>query len=141
MVSERPGPSPQRVRAQRAGRRAELIAALWLGLRGYRLLARRVRTPVGEIDLVARRRHRIAFIEVKQRADLTEAIDAVTPHQQQRVRRAAEWWLMRRPADPAEEYGFDVVLLAPWRLPLHLVDAFSHMPYEAGERGGSGKGR
>jgi putative endonuclease len=128
------------VRAQRAGLRAETLAALWLTLKGYRLLARRLKTPVGEIDLIARRRGRIAFVEVKRRADLGEAVDAVTPYQQQRVRRAAEWWLARRPADPEATYGFDVVLFAPWRLPVHLVDAFSHMPYEAGD-GGRGRGR
>ena len=111
--------------AERGGRRAEAFAALWLILKGYRILERRCRTPVGEIDLVARRGGRIAFVEVKIRGAGTEdAAWSVTPRQRARIARAAEYWLARRPAFLDHDIGFDVVLLAPWARPRHLADAF-----------------
>ncbi len=117
--------SRSRQRAERGGRRAEVLAALWLMLKGYRILARRCRTPVGEIDLVARRGGRIVFVEVKTRgAGTDEAAWSVTPRQQARIARAAEHWLARRPAFQGHDIGFDVVLLAPWAWPRHLADAF-----------------
>ena len=86
---ERP-PSPARVAAFRSGLSAETRAAAYLMVKGYRILARRFRTPHGEIDLVAQRRQLVAFIEVKARASLEEAAYAVTPRQQRRIIDAAQ---------------------------------------------------
>src|SRR5260221_6610880 len=77
--------SPARVAAFRTGLSAETRAAAYLMAKGYRILAKRFRTPHGEIDIVARRRNLIVFIEVKARASLDDAAYAVTPRQQQRI--------------------------------------------------------
>ena len=110
--------------AERRGHRAELLAALWLNLKGYRVLERRYQTGVGEIDIVAVRGRRLAFVEVKLRASAEDAAWSVTPRQQARVARAAEHWLARKPAFQAHDIGLDVVLVAPWTRPRHLRDAF-----------------
>ena len=81
--------SPARVAAFRTGLSAEARAAAWLMAKGYRILAKRFRTPHGEIDLVARKRNLVAFVEVKARASLDEAAYAVTPRQQARIIAAA----------------------------------------------------
>src|ERR1700738_5338516 len=86
--------SPARVAAFRTGLSAETRAAAYLMAKGYRILAKRFRTPYGEIDIVARRRNLLAFIEVKARASLDEAAFAVTPRQQRRIIDAAQAWLM-----------------------------------------------
>lgn len=114
----------RRADRERAGRRGEWLAALWLRLKGYRLIARRVRTPVGEIDLIMRRGRRLAFIEVKTRARSADALSAVTPHQQQRLRRAAEAWLARHPVEGIRDFGVDLVAIAPRRWPRHIKDIF-----------------
>src|SRR6266852_4964182 len=77
--------SPERVAAFRTGLSAESRGAAYLMAKGYRILAKRFRTPYGEIDLVAKRRNLVAFVEVKARATLDEAAFAVTPHQQGRI--------------------------------------------------------
>ena len=110
--------------AERWGRLAELAAVLLLTLKGYRVLARRVRTPVGEIDLIARRGRVLAFVEVKARGAEREAAEAVTPGQRRRIARAAAWWLARRPAFGDHVLRFDAVLVAPRRLPRHVAGAF-----------------
>ena len=116
--------SPARVAAFRTGVSAEARAAAWLMAKGYRILAKRFRTPYGEIDIVARRRNLLAFIEVKARATLDDAAYAVTPRQQQRIIDAAQGWLMAHPEHAEFELRFDVVLIAPRRLPRHLLAAF-----------------
>ena len=116
--------SPARVAAFRTGLSAESRAAAFLMAKGYRILAKRFRTPYGEIDLVARKRSLLAFIEVKARASLDEAAYAVTPRQQQRIIAAAEAWLMAHPEHAEFELRFDAVLIAPRRLPRHLLAAF-----------------
>ena len=85
--------SPERVAAFRTGLSAESRAAAYLMAKGYRILAKRFRTPHGEIDLVAKRRNLVAFVEVKARATLDEAAFAVTPRQQSRIINAAQVWL------------------------------------------------
>ena len=110
--------------AERRGRLAELAAVLLLTLKGYRVLARRVRTPVGEIDLIARRGRVLAFVEVKARSAEDAAAEAVTPGQRRRIARAAAWWLARRPAFGDHVLRFDAVLVAPRRLPRHVTGAF-----------------
>lgn len=116
--------SPERVAAFRTGLSAENRAAAFLMAKGYRILAKRFRTPYGEIDLVARKRNLLAFIEVKARASLDEAAYAVTPRQQQRIIDAAQAWLMAHPEHAEFELRFDAVLIAPRRLPRHLLAAF-----------------
>ena len=111
--------------AERHGRSAEAIATLYLRLKGYRLIARRFKTPVGEIDLVMRRGGLLAFIEVKSRRRREEAIEAVSPTARRRILRAAEWFLATRPEAAAMTIRCDVVALAPGRLPYHLKDAFA----------------
>lgn len=104
----------------RLGLRAEWIAALALRLAGYRILARRERTPLGEIDLIAVRGRRLAFIEVKRRATEEEAQASITAAQRERVRRAAGLWLARNARYQSHEIGFDIVFLAGRRWPRHL---------------------
>ena len=116
--------SPERVAAFRTGLSAEARAGAWLMAKGYRILAKRFRTPHGEIDLVVRKRNLVAFIEVKARASLDEAAYAVTPRQQARIIAAAEAWLMAHPEHAEFELRFDAVLIAPRRLPRHLLAAF-----------------
>ena len=92
--------------------------------KGYRILAKRFRTPYGEIDLVAKKRNLLAFIEVKARASLDEAAYAVTPRQQARIIDAAQAWLMAHPEHAEFDLRFDAILIAPRRLPRHLLAAF-----------------
>jgi putative endonuclease len=113
-----------RVAAFRTGVSAEGRAAVFLMAKGYRILARRYRTSYGEIDIVARRRNLLAFVEVKARASLDEAAYAVTPRQQARIIDAAQAWLMAHPEHAEFELRFDALLIAPRRLPRHLLAAF-----------------
>jgi putative endonuclease len=116
--------SRRRRRAYRSGHAGERLAALRLMLAGYRILARRYRTKLGEIDLIARRGNVVAFIEVKRRAELTTGLEAVTPEAQLRIRRAAELYIMRNPALAERALRFDVIVVTPWALPRHIVDAW-----------------
>lgn len=120
--------SPERVAAFRTGLSAESRAAAYLMAKGYRILAKRFRTPYGEIDLVARKRNLIAFVEVKARASLDDAAWAVTPRQQQRIVNAAQAWLMAHPEHAEFDMRFDAMLIAPRSLPRHLLAAFDASP-------------
>jgi len=111
-------------RAYRLGHHAEWLAALWLMAKGYRLLARRYRTKLGEIDLIVKRGRTVAFVEVKARASVNAAEDAVTGEAERRIRNAADIWLARHPKAEGLTFRFDMVLIAPWRAPKHLVNAF-----------------
>lgn len=113
-----------RRKAERRGRSSETLAALALRLKGYRILEKRMRTPLGEIDLVVRKKDLIAFVEVKRRQDLQSAVDAVTFYAQRRITGAADLWLARR-ADAARlSLRFDIVAVLPRRWPVHVKDAF-----------------
>jgi putative endonuclease len=120
--------SPERVAAFQTGLSAETRAAALLMAKGYRILAKRFRTPHGEIDLVAKRRNLLAFVEVKARASLDEAAYAVTPRQQARIINAAQAWLVAHPDHAELELRFDAILIAPRRLPRHLLAAFDASP-------------
>src|SRR3954453_4565188 len=120
--------SPERVAAFRTGLSAETRAAAYLMAKGYRILAKRFRSPYGEIDIVARKRGLIAFVEVKARASLDEAAYAVTPRQQARIIDAAQAWLMAHPEHAEFEMRFDAMLIAPRSLPRHLLAAFDASP-------------
>ncbi len=113
-----------RRRAYGRGRRAEALAAWWLRLKGYRILARGFRVPSGEIDLIARRGRVLAHVEVKARPSLEEAREALTPRQRQRIERAAAAFLQQHPGLAGLDQRFDVVLLAPRRRPHHLENAW-----------------
>jgi putative endonuclease len=116
--------SPARLAAFRTGLSGETRAAAYLIAKGYRILAKRFRTPYGEIDIVARKRNLLAFIEVKARASLDDAAYAVTARQQARIINAAQAWLMAHPEHADFELRFDAMLIAPRRLPRHLLAAF-----------------
>ena len=109
-----------RQRAERGGRRAEAVAALWLQLKGWSILGRRVRTPVGEIDLVARRGRTLAFVEVKARATREEAERSLDDWRLRRVAAAAEA-LAHRYARPGDTMRIDAVFIVPRRLPRHMA--------------------
>jgi putative endonuclease len=111
--------------AERRGRRAEIAAAAALALKGYVPLARRVKTPVGEIDLIVRRGGTLVAVEVKARPDVGMGLTAVGAHQQQRIWRALDWWLARRPRLAGLDRRLDLVLIAPRRWPTHVPNAFS----------------
>jgi putative endonuclease len=114
----------KRREAERRGRRAETLAAWLLRLKGYRVLARRYRTPAGEIDLIVRRGRAVAFVEVKERADEVAALEAVTPAARRRIANAAALWVSRHPAAAALDLRFDMVLACPGRLPRHIPSVF-----------------
>ena len=120
--------APERLAAFRTGLSAESRAAAYLMAKGYRILAKRFRTPYGEIDLVAKKRDLVAFIEVKARGSLDDAAYAVTPRQQARIVNAAQAWLMTHPDHAEFELRFDAILIAPRRLPRHLLAAFDASP-------------
>jgi putative endonuclease len=115
---------PQRQTAFRLGVSAEGRAALLLAAKGYRELARRWKSPLGEVDLVMRRGQTIVFVEVKARARLDDAAWAVLPRQQRRIVGAAEAWLAAHPEHAGYDVRFDAVLVAPRRLPQHIEAAF-----------------
>ena len=116
--------APRRRAAEQRGQRAETLAALSLQIKGYRIIERQFRSKAGEIDLIARRGKRLAFVEVKARRSLDEAAWAVTPRQQARIVRAAEHWLAIRGGTQDFDMSFDVVLVAPWTWPRHIASAF-----------------
>jgi len=120
--------SPARVAAFRTGLSAETRAAAYLMAKGYRILAKRFRAPYGEIDIVARRRNLVAFVEVKARATLDDAAFAVTPRQQARIIDAAQAWLVAHPEHAEFGLRFNAILIAPRQLPRHLLAAFDASP-------------
>lgn len=111
----------KRQRAERGGRRAERLAAWWLRLKGWHILAIRARTPVGEVDLVARRGTVLAFIEVKARATMAQAELALDEYRLRRVVRAAEA-LVSRYSRAGDTVRVDAMFIVPWRLPRHLTN-------------------
>jgi putative endonuclease len=115
---------PRRQRAEGRGRRAEAIAAWFLRLKLYRILARRYRTPAGEIDLIARRGRTIVFVEVKQRPSEVEGLVAVTRTARRRISRAADLWIAAHPDAAGFDQRFDIVIAVPRRLPRHLIAVF-----------------
>jgi putative endonuclease len=109
--------------AEASGRRGERLAGWWLRLKGWSILDRRVRTPAGEVDIVARRGALIAFVEVKTRATAAELDYAIDEYRLARVAAAAEY-LMPKYAQPGDDIRVDVILLAPGTRPRHIENAW-----------------
>jgi putative endonuclease len=110
--------------AYRFGLRGETRCVWWLRCKGYRILARGYRLPIGEIDIVARRGRTVAFVEVKARATATAASAALTPRQRRRIERAAAGFLAANPHLSRQHVRFDVMYVVPGRLPIHIRDAW-----------------
>jgi len=115
---------PRRVAAEQHGHRSETIAAWWLRLKLYRIVARRYRTAAGEIDLIARRGRTLVFVEVKARADFRGAAEAVSARQQHRIARAASQFLAARPDLAGLDQRFDALLIVRRTWPRHVPDAW-----------------
>ena len=113
----------KRQRAERGGRRAEAIAALWLRLKGWSIVGRRVRTPRGEVDLVARRGRVLAFVEVKARRTQAEAAMSLDDYRLRRVAAAAET-LAHRYARQGDDIRIDAMFIVPRRLPRHMANVW-----------------
>ena len=110
--------------ARLSGRRGEVLAAVWLMAKGYRILGFRLAANQGEIDLLAIRRGVLAVVEVKRRRTLEAALEAVRPTQRERLRRAAAQIALRRPALRDAAIRLDLFALAPGRMPRHIPDAW-----------------
>lgn len=117
-------PRPERQAAFRVGISAESRAAAFLIAKGFRILARRWRSPLGEIDIVARRRRLLVFAEVKARSTIDEAVESVNVRQRRRIAAAAEIWLAANPDESIHDIRFDVILVVPGKLPQHIPAAF-----------------
>lgn len=110
--------------ARRSGRRAEVWAAIWLMLKGYRILGFRLKTPQAEIDLLAQKGQVLAVVEVKSRTSLANALEAVGRDQRERLRRAGRTLAARRPGLKDAAVRLDLIALAPGKLPRHSPDAW-----------------
>ena len=122
-------PDPQGGEARRRvallfGLRAETVAAIFLRLKGYSILARRFKVNGGEIDLIARRGGAVAFVEVKARGDIDIAAEAISPAKRRRISKAARAWIARNPWAAAFTLRGDAVFIAPGRLPRHVPAAY-----------------
>ena len=115
---------PERIAAFGLGISAESRAAAWLIAHGFRILARRWKSPLGEIDIVARRFGLLVFVEVKARASLDGAAESLSERQQRRIAAAAEIWLSHNPDYANCNMRFDAILVAPGKLPRHIPAAF-----------------
>lgn len=111
-------------RAGATGRRGELVAVLWLSAKGYRLLARRFGGKGGEIDLIVKRGRTIAFVEVKARSALDDALIAITADKRRLVEARIRQWLARNPWAMDHFLRADAVFVAPWQRPRHVPGAF-----------------
>lgn len=114
----------KRYKAYRRGISGEFLAALALILKGYRIVARRYRTKLGEIDLIARKGDLVVIVEVKARPTLEEAMDAVGRESEWRIEGAADLWLARQRDYARLSMRFDLMAVLPWRWPVHVEDVF-----------------
>lgn len=114
----------RRQNAERAGRWAEVLALWFLRCKGYRLLVHRYKSPMGEIDLIMRKGDVTAFIEVKARSTIDNAVLAVTPWQAKRISAAARSFMGRDRKAAAQACRFDIVAVSPYHWPQHIENAF-----------------
>lgn len=120
-------PDPQNVkrkRAQRWGTISEWIAAASLFLKGYRILAMRHKTKLGEVDIIARKKDLIIMVEVKARRTIEEAYDAVTHASQKRIENAGDLWLAKQKNPHLLSVRYDIIAVRPWKWPVHYENAF-----------------
>ncbi len=113
-----------RRKALRRGLLSEYLAAAYLLLRGYRIVAMRYRTRAGEIDIIARRGDLVCFVEVKARVSTEDSVFAVGSRTQMRIRNASLHWLQRQKDAGRLSYSYDIIAVRPWRWPRHFRDAF-----------------
>lgn len=116
--------SPERLRAESFGRRGEELAALYLRSKLYRVLAKRFKTPVGEIDLVVESFGTLVFVEVKTRQRRGDELDALLHVNRRRLLQAARYYMTRHPGRADLPMRFDVIFLAPFSWPRHVKNAF-----------------
>lgn len=119
----------RRRRAERRGRIAEILAAIYLMFKGYRLIAWRVRTPRGEIDLILSHRKHIVFVEVKTRREIDAGLQSVNVVKARRTVDAARMWIGRNAGLLDVAYRFDIVVFAANHWPRHIVNAYGADPY------------
>jgi len=113
-----------RQKAYRRGHSSEWLAAAALMVKGFRIVARRYRTKLGEIDLIARRGDLVLIVEVKARKTLIEAMEAIAHQSERRIEGAADLWLARQPDYAKLSVRFDMVAVLPWRWPVHVENVF-----------------
>ena len=106
------------------GHLSEYYAAIYLIFKGYRIAAMRFRSKSGEVDIIARKGDLVAFIEVKPRRITGDAIFAVDPTSQRRIRNASLTWIARQPDAAILTYRYDIIAVTPWSRPQHFIDAF-----------------
>lgn len=114
----------KRQKAYRRGHSSEWLAAAALMLKGFRIVARRYRTKLGEIDLIARRGNLVLIVEVKARRTLMEAMEAIARDSERRIEGAADLWLSRQRDHAKISMRFDMVAVLPWRWPVHVANIF-----------------
>ncbi|WP_422384487.1 YraN family protein [Roseibium album] len=124
MPGQRKNSLAQRRRSHARGLSAEAWAAWYLRLTGWRILKHRYKTGAGEIDLIAKRRKTVAFVEVKARKTRSAALEAVTPASQKRITRAAKIFVSEHPKAGFFTLRFDVIVIRPWALPERIENAF-----------------
>ena len=113
-----------RLRNYRRGHRGEWLASLALIVKGYRIVARRYRTRLGEIDLIARRGNLVLIVEVKVRPTLMQAMEALAFTSERRIEAAADLWLTRLRDHARLSMRFDMVAVLPRRWPVHVENIF-----------------
>lgn len=113
-----------KVHAWRWGVIAEHICIWVLRFQGYKILARRYKTKVGEIDIIARRFHALVFVEVKARSSYEVGLESISFKQRQRIQKTAEIFLSRSRKKDFNQMRFDVMVVVPWRWPYHLRNAW-----------------
>ena len=111
-------------KAEAFGRKAEALGAWYLRLKGYRILHRRYRTIVGEIDFIAQQGHTLVFVEVKARLDKESFREALTMRQKKRIEKAAVYYISKQRKRRTLEVRFDILWLRPWRWPQHIKNAW-----------------
>ncbi len=114
----------KRKRAQRWGHMSEWLAAGFLMLKGYRILAMRYKTKLGEVDIIAKKGNLIIMVEVKARRTIEEAFDSVTVTSQRRIEAAGDLWLGKQKNAHILSIRYDIIAVRPWKWPHHYENAF-----------------
>ena len=110
--------------AERKGHKGETFAAVLLMFKGYRIVARRYKTKLGEVDIIARRRNIVALVEVKSRNTLLEAMDAVDTMTMRRIEAAGDLWLAKQRDYARINIRYDLIAILPRKFPVHIENLF-----------------